>query len=121
MNHIGEQHPHLLVLRRSADLRDRRSAFVAELKSSIAVRCRTTGTTIALVHRPATVPHAAPGSIVSPPVSDVGHIAVQSRRRSFETVVCGLFCDVPVGSGSPRTVTAPPAAFWIVTIARVTC
>ena len=42
MHHIGEQHRHLLVLRRSGGLCDRRTALVAELGVRVAVRCRTT-------------------------------------------------------------------------------
>ena len=42
MNNIGEQHRHLLVLRRWVACVSRRTALVAELGVRMAVRCRTT-------------------------------------------------------------------------------
>jgi hypothetical protein len=46
MHHVGEQHRHLLVLRRSTDLWDRCTALVYRTWSSVAIRCRTTHTTV---------------------------------------------------------------------------
>ena len=93
MHHVGEQHRHLLVLRRSADLCDRCTALVTELgvrwqfgaarPTEQPRRCQST----------ATIPAGVHVSIVSPLLSDVRHIAVPSPTRSFETLVCRLIRD----------------------------
>ena len=103
MHHIGEQHRHLLVLRRSGGLCDRRTALVTELgvrrqfgaarPTRQSRRCQST----------ATIPAAVHVSIVSPLVSDVRHIAVPSPRRSFETLVCRLFRDIVRWCGGHAT------------------
>ena len=93
MHHIGEQHRHLLVLRRSSGLCERCTALVTELgvrwqfgaarPTGQPRRCQST----------ATIPAGVHVSIVSPLVNDVRHIAVPSPTRSFETLICRLFWD----------------------------
>ena len=99
MNNIGEQHRHLLVLRRSADLCDRCTALVTELGVQRQLRATRPTRQSRRCQRTATVPNAVHVSIVSPLVSDVRHIAVPSPRRSFETLICRLFETIPSERG----------------------
>ena len=90
MNNIGEQHRHLLVLSRSADLCDRYTALVTELGVQWQLRATRPTRQSRCSHFTATVAHA---NIVSPLVNDVRHIAAPSPTRSFETLICRLFRD----------------------------
>jgi hypothetical protein len=112
MNNVGEQHRHLLVLRRSADLCDRRAALVTELGVQWQLRATRPTQQPGCCHRTATAPRDIHVNIVSPLVSDIRHIAVPSPRRSFQTLVCRrVFRDkvggYPCGSKSPTPTTVP--------------
>src|SRR5271167_391640 len=107
MNNIGEQHRHLLVLSRSADLCDRCAALVTELgawwqfgaarSTRQSRRCQRTATTVIHV------------SIVSPLVNDVRHIAVRS-----DTKFCQCHAD-GVGWLAPRLILPS----WLVSLVRL--
>ena len=93
MNNIGEQHRHLLVLRRSADPCDWCTALVTELGVGRQFGTARPTHQSRRRQRAAIVPSAVHVGIVSPLLSDVRHIAGPSPRRSFETLICRLFRD----------------------------
>ena len=93
MNNIGKQHRHLLVLRRSADLCDRRAALAAELRCWAQPRAACAAGRRHRCQSAATVPTVVHVSIVSPLISDVRHIAMPPPRRSFETLIRRLIQD----------------------------
>src|SRR5262245_7707454 len=71
MNNVGEQHRHLLVLRRCRGWPDRRAALVTELRVRRQFGATGRAQQSRCCHRPATVPNAVHVSIVSLLVNDV--------------------------------------------------
>ena len=97
MHHVGEQHRHLLVLRRSADLCDRCTARVTELGVQRQLGATRPTRQSRCCHCTATAVHA---NIVSPLVNDVRHIAAPAPTRSSEILICRLLRgDLPASPG----------------------
>src|SRR6478752_4541821 len=84
MNNVGEQHRHLLVLRRPADLWDRCTALVTEFGVQRQLGATRPTKQSHCCQCTATVVHT---NIVSLLVNDLGRIAVPSPRRSFEPLI----------------------------------
>ena len=93
MNNIGEQHRHLLVLRRSSGLCERCTALVTELGVRWQFDAARPTEQPRRGQSTATIPAGVHVSIVSPLVSDVRHIAMPPPTRTFETHICRLFRD----------------------------
>ena len=85
MYNIGEQHRHLLVLRRSSGVCDWRAALATELGCAAYLSAARPAGHSGRRQRTATVLNAVHVSIVSPLLRDVRHIAVPSPIRSFES------------------------------------
>ena len=90
-HHIGEQHRHLLVLRRSSGRCKSRTALATELGRRAGLRATGTTDQRRRGQSTDTIPAGVHVSIVSPLVNDVRHIAVPSPTRRFETLICRLF------------------------------
>src|ERR1700754_384962 len=78
MNNIGEQHRHLLVLRRSSGVCERCTALVAELGVGWRFGAARPTEQPRRGQSTATIPDGVHVSIVSPLLGDVRHIAVAS-------------------------------------------
>ena len=90
MHHVGEQHRHLLVLRRSSGVCERCTALVTELGVRGQFGAARPTEQPRRGQSTATIPAGVHVSIVSPLLGDVRHIAAPSPTRSFETLICRL-------------------------------
>ncbi len=83
MHHVGEQNSHLLVLAMFGRVREARTALATELGRRGQSGAARTAREAPLTHGTATVAVVVHPSIVSPPVSDVPHIAVPSTHECW--------------------------------------